>query len=97
MYRLRWSGLCDVRNPDDGNRNLLSTLRRLHGGKRGFVMAVRTIWKGDLKMGSAKVPVKLYSAAQDQTSSWSKRSESNTRTLSKWKSWKNAQKSRSST
>src|SRR5438552_14558731 len=30
-------------------------------------MAARAIWKGDLKMGSAKVPVKLYSAAQDQT------------------------------
>src|SRR5437588_6137294 len=30
-------------------------------------MAARAIWKGDLKMGPAKVPVKLYSAAQDQT------------------------------
>ena len=30
-------------------------------------MAARAIWKGDLKMGSAKVAVKLYSAAQDQT------------------------------
>src|SRR5437899_12373120 len=30
-------------------------------------MAARPIWKADLKMGSAKVPVKLYSAAQDQT------------------------------
>ena len=67
MCRVRWRGLCYVRNTDDGNRNLLSTLRRSHGGKRGFVMAARAIWKGDLKMGSAKVPVKLYSAAQDQT------------------------------
>src|SRR5205807_7855705 len=30
-------------------------------------MAARAIWKGDLKMGPAKVRVKLYSAAQDQT------------------------------
>src|SRR6267378_6500220 len=30
-------------------------------------MAARAIWKGDIKMGSATVPVKLYSAAQDQT------------------------------
>src|SRR5438309_7933151 len=67
MCRLRRRGLCDVRNPDYGNRNLLSTLCRSHGGKRGSVMAARAIWKGDLKMGSAKVPVKLYSAAQDQT------------------------------
>ncbi len=67
MYRLRRRGLCDVRNPDDGNRNLLSTLRRFPSGKRGSVMAARAIWKGDLKMGAAKVPVKLYSAAQDQT------------------------------
>jgi len=67
MYRLRRRGLCDVRNPDDGNRNLLSTVRRFPSGKRGSVMAARAIWKGDLKMGAAKVPVKLYSAAQDQT------------------------------
>jgi len=67
MYRLRRRGLCDVRNPDDGNRNFLSTLRRFPSGKRGSVMAARAIWKGDLKMGSAKVAVKLYSAAQDQT------------------------------
>lgn len=30
-------------------------------------MAARAIWKGDLKLDSAKVPVKLYSAVQDQT------------------------------
>ena len=66
MYRLRWRSLCNVRNPD-GNRNILSTLRKFHDGKRGSVMAARAIWKGDLKMGSAKVRVKLYSAAQDQT------------------------------
>jgi DNA end-binding protein Ku len=42
-------------------------LRSFNGGKRGSVMAARAIWKGDIKMGSAKVPVKLYSAAQDQT------------------------------
>src|SRR5438128_8971194 len=67
MCRVRWRGLCYVRNTDDGNRNLLSTVRRFPSGKRGSVMAARAIWKGDLKMGAAKVPVKLYSAAQDQT------------------------------
>jgi DNA end-binding protein Ku len=30
-------------------------------------MAARAIWKGDLKLDSTKVPVKLYSALQDQT------------------------------
>ena len=30
-------------------------------------MATRAIWKGDLKLNSAKVPVKLYSAVQDKT------------------------------
>lgn len=30
-------------------------------------MAARAIWKGLLKVGSEKVPVKLYSAVQDQT------------------------------
>jgi DNA end-binding protein Ku len=30
-------------------------------------MAARAIWKGDLKLDSSKVPVKLYSAVQDQT------------------------------
>jgi DNA end-binding protein Ku len=30
-------------------------------------MAARAIWKGDLKLNSTKVPVKLYSAIQDQT------------------------------
>src|SRR3989441_3908843 len=30
-------------------------------------MAARAIWKGDLKLNSMKVPVKLYSAVQDQT------------------------------
>ena len=30
-------------------------------------MAARAIWKGNLKLASAKVPVKLYSAVQDQT------------------------------
>jgi DNA end-binding protein Ku len=29
-------------------------------------MAARAIWKGDLKLASTKVPVKLYSAVQDQ-------------------------------
>src|SRR2546423_76318 len=29
-------------------------------------MAARAIWKGDLKLDSTKVPVKLYSAVQDQ-------------------------------
>jgi len=31
------------------------------------MMAARAIWKGDLKLNSTKVPVKLYSAVQDQT------------------------------
>src|SRR6266508_3555855 len=30
-------------------------------------MAARAIWKGDLKLDSTKVPVKLYSAVQNQT------------------------------
>lgn len=30
-------------------------------------MAARAIWKGDLKIGSSKIPVKLYSAVQDRT------------------------------
>src|SRR5882724_7219092 len=30
-------------------------------------MAARAIWKGNLKLDSTKVPVKLYSAVQDQT------------------------------
>src|SRR6266513_6056590 len=30
-------------------------------------MAARAIWKGELKIGSAKVPVKLYSAVADRT------------------------------
>src|SRR2546421_12631824 len=30
-------------------------------------MAARAIWKGNLKIDSTKVPVKLYSALQDQT------------------------------
>src|SRR5207302_3593857 len=67
MYRLRRRGLCDVRNANGGNRDFLSFLHRFDGGKWGLVMAARAIWKGNLKMGSAKVPVKLYSAAQDQT------------------------------
>ena len=30
-------------------------------------MAARAIWKGELKLGTTKVPVKLYSAVEDQT------------------------------
>jgi len=30
-------------------------------------MAARAIWKGELKIGSAKIPVKLYSAVNDRT------------------------------
>lgn len=30
-------------------------------------MAARAIWKGELKLSSTKLPVKLYSAVQDQT------------------------------
>ena len=30
-------------------------------------MAARAIWKGQLKLGTTKVPVKLYSAVQDKT------------------------------
>lgn len=30
-------------------------------------MAARSIWKGELKLGTTKLPVKLYSAVQDQT------------------------------
>src|ERR1700674_1826966 len=40
--------------------------RRLE--KRGFhVMPARAIWKGELKIGSAKIPVKLYSGVVDRT------------------------------
>lgn len=34
--------------------------------KRDF-MAARAIWKGEIKLGTTKVPVKLYSAVQDRT------------------------------
>ena len=34
---------------------------------REVVMAARAIWKGELKLGTTKVPVKLYSAVQDRT------------------------------
>ena len=30
-------------------------------------MAARAMWKGELKLGTTKVPVKLYSAVEDQT------------------------------
>src|SRR5689334_3083226 len=30
-------------------------------------MAARSIWKGELKLGATKLPVKLYAAVQDQT------------------------------
>ncbi|HMJ24330.1 MAG TPA: Ku protein, partial [Pyrinomonadaceae bacterium] len=30
-------------------------------------MAARAIWKGELKINSTKVPVKLYAALKDQT------------------------------
>ena len=31
------------------------------------VMAARAIWKGEIKLGTTKVPVKLYSAVEDRT------------------------------
>src|SRR5215813_8310536 len=34
--------------------------------KRDF-MAARAIWKGEIKLGTTRVPVKLYSAVQDRT------------------------------
>jgi len=34
---------------------------------RGETVSARAIWKGDLKLDSTKVPVKLYSAVQDKT------------------------------
>jgi len=34
---------------------------------RGETVTARAIWKGDLKLDSTKVPVKLYSAVQDKT------------------------------
>ena len=30
-------------------------------------MAARAMWKGELKLGTTRVPVKLYSAVQDRT------------------------------
>ncbi len=30
-------------------------------------MAARAIWKGELKLGTHKIPVKLYSAVSDRT------------------------------
>ena len=30
-------------------------------------MAARAMWKGQLKVGTTKIPVKLYSAVQDKT------------------------------
>jgi DNA end-binding protein Ku len=35
--------------------------------KKENIMAARAIWKGQLKLGTIKVPVKLYSAVQDRT------------------------------
>src|SRR4051812_5225815 len=32
-----------------------------------ITVAARSIWKGVLKIGSSKLPVKLYAAVQDQT------------------------------
>jgi DNA end-binding protein Ku len=34
---------------------------------KGLIMAARAIWKGELKLNSTRLPVKLYSAVQDQT------------------------------
>jgi len=51
-------------------RNLKSTNRFVPlvaiSDKRGS-MAARAIWKGEIKLGTTKVPVKLYSAVQDRT------------------------------
>jgi len=35
--------------------------------KKRIEMTARAIWKGELKLGATKVPVKLYSAVQDKT------------------------------
>src|SRR5258706_15370876 len=35
--------------------------------QRGFIMAARAIWKGVVKIGSARIPVKLYSGVVDRT------------------------------
>src|SRR5262249_9909067 len=36
-------------------------------GSRGIAMAGRAIWKADLRIGTIRVPVKLYSAVVDRT------------------------------
>src|SRR5947209_2416468 len=54
--RVFLSGLLCMRRPE----------RRLKNG--GFyLMAARAIWKGELKIGSARIPVKLYSGVVDRT------------------------------
>src|SRR6266850_3417816 len=35
--------------------------------QRGFIMSARAIWKGVVKIGSARIPVKLYSGVVDRT------------------------------
>jgi len=50
-------------------RNLKQATRGvpLVAASKDFIMAARAIWKGEIKLGTRKVPVKLYSAVQDRT------------------------------
>src|SRR5262249_28218295 len=48
-----------------GNRPRISAATVLRPSK--FYMAARAIWAGNLKMGPATLPVKLYSAVEDQS------------------------------
>ena len=50
-----------------GIREQRSPLLRMLWAIETRIMAARAIWKGQLKLGTTKVPVKLYSAVQDRT------------------------------
>src|SRR6185369_8184865 len=51
-------------------RNRKPTIRSapvVVNSNKEVLMAARAMWKGELKLGTTKVPVKLYSAVQDRT------------------------------
>jgi DNA end-binding protein Ku len=54
---------CAYRNPKIVRRFVPLVANR----DREIFMAARAIWKGEIKLGTTKVPVKLYSAVQDRT------------------------------
>src|SRR5215217_2393342 len=56
-----------MRTANSLSRDCLPRLRISSFFRKGHVMAARAMWKGQLKVGTTKIPVKLYSAVQDQT------------------------------